>query len=208
MSDEVVERVVDALAENEAAKPWVFGMTSLGLARLLEAEERVLVARLAVPLENGRIVLRAGYYATPAFVPRLSAEQRVFFDRAFTPDPVRPNAPLASRTLTAALRSARIPGLDLAFETLLASGALVRVGEDLYRREQVAAIRAALEGELRTRGHVTVAQFRDAIGTSRRYAVPLLEWFDANGVTMRDGDNRFPPPAEPVPFAIDEDRSA
>jgi selenocysteine-specific elongation factor len=207
VSDEVVERVLAALGENETAKPWAFGMTSLGLARLLEVEERVLVAQLAVPLGDGRIALRDGYYATPAFVPGLSAEQRAFFDRAFAPDPARRNAPLASRTLTAALRSARIPGLDLAFETLLASGELVRVGDDLYRREQVAAIRAALETELRTRGHVTVAQFRDAIGTSRRYAVPLLEWFDAQGVTVRDGDNRFPAPV-PAPFTIDEDRSA
>jgi selenocysteine-specific elongation factor len=201
VSDEVVERVLAALGENEAAKPWAFGMTSLGLARLLELDERTLVVRLAGVLGEGRIVLREGYYATPAFVPRLTAEQRAFLERAFAPDPARPNTPLASRTLPAALRSARIPGLDLAFETLLASGALVRVGDDLYRREQVAAIRAALEAELRTRGHVTVAQFRDAIGTSRRYAVPLLEWFDANGVTVRDGDNRFPSP-EPVQSAF------
>ena len=34
------------------------------------------------------------------------------------------------------------------------------------------------------------ARFRDLIGTSRKYAVPLLEWFDAAGITIRNGDVR------------------
>jgi selenocysteine-specific elongation factor len=36
----------------------------------------------------------------------------------------------------------------------------------------------------------TVAEFRDHFELSRKYAVPLLEWMDANGVTERDGDVR------------------
>jgi selenocysteine-specific elongation factor len=201
--DEVVARVLAVLGENEAAKPWAFGMTALGVARLLEIDERALVALLAAPVGEGRLAYRAGYYATPSFVPRLGREQRAFFDAAFAADPQRPNAPVARRALAAAMRSARIPGLDLALDTLFASGALVRVGDDLYRSEQVAAIRAALERELRERGHVTVAQFRDAIGTSRKYAVPLLEFFDASGVTVRDGDNRLSPSSAPAAFAAD-----
>jgi selenocysteine-specific elongation factor len=39
---------------------------------------------------------------------------------------------------------------------------------------------------------VTISGFREALGTSRKYAVPLAEWFDANGVTRREGDRRFP----------------
>ncbi len=37
---------------------------------------------------------------------------------------------------------------------------------------------------------MTAAEFRDLIGTSRKYAVPLLEWLDARGVTLRNGDYR------------------
>jgi selenocysteine-specific elongation factor len=32
---------------------------------------------------------------------------------------------------------------------------------------------------------------RESLGTSRKYAVPLMEWFDQRGVTRRDGDVRF-----------------
>jgi selenocysteine-specific elongation factor len=39
-------------------------------------------------------------------------------------------------------------------------------------------------------GSATVAQIRDAVGTTRKYAVPLLEKLDATGVTRRRGDVR------------------
>ena len=49
--------------------------------------------------------------------------------------------------------------------------------------------RAAADG-------ITVSAFREALGTSRKYAVPLLEWLDRRGVTRRDGDLRFPARAD------------
>ena len=41
-------------------------------------------------------------------------------------------------------------------------------------------------------GGITVSAFRESLGTTRRYAVPMLEWLDRRGVTRRDGDLRFP----------------
>jgi selenocysteine-specific elongation factor len=37
---------------------------------------------------------------------------------------------------------------------------------------------------------VTVSAFREALGTSRRFALPILEHFDASGLTRRQGDLR------------------
>ncbi len=39
---------------------------------------------------------------------------------------------------------------------------------------------------------VTVSVLREQLGTSRKYAVPLAEWMDANGISRRVGDLRFP----------------
>jgi selenocysteine-specific elongation factor len=38
---------------------------------------------------------------------------------------------------------------------------------------------------------MTVSGLREALGTSRKYAVPLVEWLDRAGRTRRDGDLRF-----------------
>jgi selenocysteine-specific elongation factor len=37
-----------------------------------------------------------------------------------------------------------------------------------------------------------VSAFRAALETSRKYALPILEWFDQRGVTRREGDLRYP----------------
>jgi selenocysteine-specific elongation factor len=39
---------------------------------------------------------------------------------------------------------------------------------------------------------VTVSEMRTALGTTRKYAVPLAEHLDRTGVTRRDGDRRYP----------------
>ncbi len=38
---------------------------------------------------------------------------------------------------------------------------------------------------------LTVAEIRDILGTTRKYAVPLCEYLDRAGVTRREGDQRL-----------------
>jgi selenocysteine-specific elongation factor len=38
----------------------------------------------------------------------------------------------------------------------------------------------------------SVSQLREHLGTSRKYAVPLVEWLDREGLTRRQGDLRYP----------------
>jgi selenocysteine-specific elongation factor len=43
----------------------------------------------------------------------------------------------------------------------------------------------------------TVAEIRDLLGTTRKYAVPLCEYLDRIGVTKREGDMRVLAPDKP-----------
>jgi selenocysteine-specific elongation factor len=98
--------------------------------------------------------------------------------------------PVEAAAVTLEVRRSKIAGVQAAFDALAGLGDLVRVGPHLYRAEQVAEIRARLERTLRAEGRMTAARFRDVVGTTRKYAVPLLEYFDAAGVTVREGDER------------------
>jgi selenocysteine-specific elongation factor len=67
------------------------------------------------------------------------------------------------------------------------SGLLVRIADGVYLAPTVA-------GEARNRlatlpQPFTLSQARQAWGTSRRVAVPLAEWLDAQGITARLPDN-------------------
>ncbi|HXP92162.1 MAG TPA: selenocysteine-specific translation elongation factor [Candidatus Binatia bacterium] len=184
------ERVLERLSAAERETPWVMGTTSVALARALGIDESLLVRILASYVDDGRIVQRSGYYATLDFVPALTAEQRAFFEPLLATDPAQRFLPHELPDVVTELRRSRISGIAQAFDTLVATGILVKVGDALYTGRQVAEIRAALEGAIRRSGTLTMAAFRDVVGTSRKYAVPLLEWFDATGVTVRSGDVR------------------
>jgi len=74
---------------------------------------------------------------------------------------------------------------------LTAEGRVVRLGQDLHF--DAAAVERAREqvvAHLREHGTIIAKEARDLTGTSRKYIVPLLEYFDTQGVTERDGDVR------------------
>jgi selenocysteine-specific elongation factor len=70
-------------------------------------------------------------------------------------------------------------------------GRLVRVG-DGYAIAPAAYedAKAALLAECEQAGSITLSRFRDLLATSRKTAQMLLERFDADGLTRRDGDQR------------------
>lgn len=68
------------------------------------------------------------------------------------------------------------------------SGEIVKVEDSLYYPKKTLD---ALEETVRGLGpRFTVAQFRDATGSSRKYALPILQYFDDKKVTRRVGDER------------------
>ncbi len=94
------------------------------------------------------------------------------------------------------LRQARFePPLDSELDpadlaALRAAGRAVRVSKNLhYHAEALAEIRrVVIAAAERHGGAVTLGQLRDELGTSRKFAQALLEYFDAERVTIRRGD--------------------
>jgi selenocysteine-specific elongation factor len=73
---------------------------------------------------------------------------------------------------------------------LVASGAVVRSGKVAFARvavDQAVAVLRRLEGQV---GPFTASQAREALGTSRRFTIPLLEQLDRMGATSFDGQRR------------------
>ena len=64
----------------------------------------------------------------------------------------------------------------------------------LYHPRALLAIRQKLAEYFRGQREVTVSQFRELLGITRKHAIPLLEYFDQHGITRRDGDVRLPGP--------------
>jgi selenocysteine-specific elongation factor len=182
-----IERLLE---ESHRREPWSMGMTSIALSRAVGVTEQRLVPILRHFAVEGRLGDRVGYYALPHHRPSLTAEQQAFFDFLVPVDESQPLLPIPFTGAAAAVRLSRVSGVTKAFETLLAQAAFVKIGDDLYRHAQIAQIRARIEAHFRENERMTAADFRDLVGTSRKYAVPLLEWLDARSVTIRHGAYR------------------
>jgi selenocysteine-specific elongation factor len=78
-----------------------------------------------------------------------------------------------------------------ALTKLVAAGRVVRLGPEMhFARSSVDAAKDRIVSYLQEKQTMLAKDARDILGTSRKYVVPLLEYFDAQGVTKRDGDVR------------------
>jgi len=99
-------------------------------------------------------------------------------------------AELESRLDQAGLAATKIEDAELA-RFLESRGTLVRLGGG--HAVGAGGYRVALDvlvNECESAGQITLARFRDLAGVGRRDAQLLLERFDADGITRRDGERR------------------
>ncbi len=68
---------------------------------------------------------------------------------------------------------------------------VVRMNDSLYLySDTLKSIRSDLKRHLDERKEITIAEFRDLAKTSRKFAVPIMEYFDSQKLTQRIGDKR------------------
>lgn len=76
-------------------------------------------------------------------------------------------------------------------KSVVRRGEAVQVSPDLiFSTKWFESIKRAIRERAGREGPFTVAEFRDLAGTTRKYAVPLLEYLDREGFTKRRGDQR------------------
>ena len=67
----------------------------------------------------------------------------------------------------------------------------MRIGADLYfLTDSLNDVRRGVQEAFSGRADITPAMFRDHFNTTRKYTIPLLEYLDREGVTVRVGDTR------------------
>ena len=172
----------------ERAGPWAFS------AAWLAAYEDDLRARIAAadPIDPG-VPLPADPWADDV-LPRLPVRAA----RLEALSPRRRGEARGSRgggarrsstsSRRAGVRATKVADDELA-RFLEASGRLVRLGDGYaIGADAFEVAKDVLLAECRAEGEISLARFRDLVGTGRRDAQLLLERFDADGLTRRQGD--------------------
>jgi selenocysteine-specific elongation factor len=130
---------------------------------------------------DGRRVARAD------FKPKLSANQRKLKERIVAAHAAAGFTPPEPKEFAGGHAAA----LADIFDVAVAEGELVKLAADLYLHAAAEAeLRAKVTALLTATPGATVAAIRDALGTTRKYAVPICEYLDRIGLTRRAGDTR------------------
>jgi len=77
------------------------------------------------------------------------------------------------------------------FYALVKQGVLVGLTEEIYyHRSTLQEAKGIMQKEMARRGQMRLSELREVWGTTRKFAVPLAEYFDRVGFTQRVGEKR------------------
>jgi selenocysteine-specific elongation factor len=154
-----------------------------------EVDVRLFQHLLAGLIQEGHVVLEkeklrlASYRIDSADEKGLLAR----VEKAVLEGDLQPPSP---RELSEAWKE-KEPEVRQVFEHLAHGGALVRIREGIYYHQSpFARIKGELTDYLRRHGEITTAQFKEMTGASRKYVIPLIEYFDQVKLTLRLGEKR------------------
>ncbi len=166
-------------------------MEKLHLRGVLAAHE-VFFQDLIAKLEQEGVVstVRGESLKWASHRPQLSGEElkvREAILNAYRSAPLSPPRP-EEAAQEAGLNATIAPAMA---GLLIEEGELVKVAEDvIFHREALEDARRKLREHLEKEGSMTASHAKTLLGSSRKYIIPLLEYFDREGFTIRRGDVR------------------
>lgn len=190
--NELETRLLDSLAVLHTENPLVTTHDRQKVLARLDyvGDEQLLQAVADRLLKTKKLVGDARRIARADFKPKLSANQRKLKDKIVESHIAASFAPPEPKEF-ANQAGGNAAALKDIFEVACAEGFLVKVTDDFYlATEAEAEMRRRVTERLRNGPGATVAEIRDLLGTTRKFAVPVCEYLDRIGLTKREGDLR------------------
>ena len=185
------EKIIEALTAFHSAEPLLAGQNASQLRRELRLDETGFEK-----LENRLIT--DGQLAKEGNLLRLASHEIQFSQEEETAKERLEKLFLEAGMNTPAFNelSTHFPEytqqlLESTFFALLNLGQFVKIADNFFIHKTVfEEIQELLTTYLRKNDTITVAEFRETAQTSRKYAVPFLEYCDSQNLTIRDGNIR------------------
>jgi selenocysteine-specific elongation factor len=189
-------RVREALAAYHCARPLEEGMDRESLRRAAAADVAPTVFERALQdlAAGGDVVGRGGGFALATHQPEAGADQRPRLDQIL--------AHLRAAGLEAPEVDELAPhvgatDLPPLLRFLERDGQVIRISHTRFADpDAIARAVSELRAQLPVQQPLGIGDFRDVLKLSRKHLIPLLEYLDRTGITVRAGDERvlLPPP--------------
>lgn len=184
--DEVGARALATLRDYHREHLSEPGMPLETLRRSLRAGDLIVEAALSDFARAGRLRRIDGLVALAGFVPRVAGGDAEI-DRVVD---ILLNAHLSPPSIPELERSTGRRDLHALLRLAAASGRVEAVERDRYYAREALDQFTAVLTDLGSHGEIIPALVRDRLGITRKYLIPLLEWADGRGITVRVGEGR------------------
>jgi selenocysteine-specific elongation factor len=190
--EELKHDAIAAVDAFHAAQPLVPGMPREELRAKVSDDVKLLHLVLEALAADQALVVERDTVRRPGHDPARTralkdlaplAERALALFRAAGLQPPRPVEAAASLGVDA---RALQPVLDM----LVRGGSLVRVKDLVFFAPAVDELREKLRAHLQARREITPQEWKELVGASRKFTIPLAEHFDAEKLTMRVGEVR------------------
>ncbi len=189
--DSVRESLLETLAKFHNANPLVAGISKGELHEKLDLPAQVFEGAIEDLVRNKKVEISGETVRTAGrgvVMKDDEAESKQTIELAFAKAGLTVPAlkdVLASLPVDKA-RAQKIVTL------LLRDRVLIKLSDDLvFHRDALAELRRKLVEQKTKSPKIDVARFKELTGVTRKYAIPLLEYFDRERVTRRVGDERI-----------------
>ena len=162
------------------------GMPLETLRHGLRAREEIVEASLEDFARAGRLRRQEGRVALAGFVPRVVGGDAEI-ERIVG---ILTSAHLAPPSVAELERSTGRRDLHPLLRLAAARGRIEAVERDRYYAREALEQFTGVLNDMGREGPISPAAVRDRLGISRKYLIPLLEWADGRGITVREGDGR------------------
>jgi selenocysteine-specific elongation factor len=177
-------RISDELKNFHEQNPLKRGMPKEEVRSKLKLDARLFQLIVTKMVSDGKLIEDAAYLHLPEFKIRYTPEQRAAIKDLQTLFDKNPFAPPSIADCIA------LVGEEV-FNVLIDNEVFFRLNQDVaFDPKNLERLRLAVMKYFETHPTLSVAEFRDLVGTSRKYALAVLEYLDERGVTIRKGESR------------------
>jgi selenocysteine-specific elongation factor len=190
--EETAAKMVGAVQAFHAASPQRAGLSRDELFSLVGGSAEVCELAAASLVNAKRLEHQGTVFARAGWSARISNRDQQLSDQVSA---AFQSAGCAAPTATdlAATLGEPPPRVEKTVNLLVEHAVLVRLDERLcIHRDALAAAKQVALRLFAQKRSVSTMEFRDALGVSRKYAVPLLDHLDRTRFTVRSGHDRTP----------------
>lgn len=191
--DEVAASCKTLLSGYHAKNPLHAGMKAAELRqKLFRATDQAVADALLAALCREGVIRRAGErYALAEFEVRYTKRQSAIREKLLQYYAGAGIEPATVEEVAATFPQNERADLKQVLDSMLSGGELVMLSPQIcYGSAAYARACAAAQAHFAENETLTLAQMRDLLDTSRKYALAVLEYFDKTGITKKEGDFR------------------